>query len=84
MSVTVWDCWVPVVTLPKFRLAGFDVNAPAETPVPDKAIVKVGLEALEEMVTVPLALPVVWGAKVTVNVLAWDAFSVSGVVMPLN
>ena len=72
------------MTLPKLRLVGFDVNEPGETPVPDKDIVKVGLEAFEEMVTVPLALPVVCGAKVTVNVFAWDAFSVSGVVMPLS
>ena len=75
---------MPVVTLPKLRLVGFDVIDPGETAVPDKGTVKVGLVAFEEIVTVPLGLPVVWGAKVTVNVFVCDAFRVSGVVMPLS
>ena len=75
---------LPTVTLPKFKLVGFDVNAPGETPVPDEATVKVGLVAFEVMVTVPLALPVVWGANVTVKVLVCEAPSVSGTVIPLS
>ena len=72
------------MTLPKLRLVGFDVNAPGETAVPDNGTVKFGLVAFEVMVTVPLGLPVVWGAKVTVKVLVWEAPSVSGTVMPLS
>jgi len=34
-------------------------------------------------VTVPLALPLEVGANVTVNVVLWDAFNETGVLMPL-
>ena len=72
------------MTLPKLRLVGFAVNVPGETAVPDNGTVKVGFEAFEVIVTVPLGLPVVWGAKVTVNVLVCEAPSVTGTVMPLS
>lgn len=48
---------LPMVTLPKLRLVGFDVKVPGVTPVPDNGIDSEGLEPLEVMVTVPLALP---------------------------
>jgi len=53
--------------LPKLRLEGFDPRAPTETPVPDSAIVRLGFDPSDVMVTVPLEFPLDWGAKVTVN-----------------
>lgn len=73
-----------MVTLPKLRLAGFDARAPAEIPVPDNAMVNEGFDASEAIVTVPLALPLDCGTKVTVNVVLWLALSVSGVEIPLS
>lgn len=60
---------VPTCTLPKPRLVGLDATAPAERPVPLRAIVSVGLEASEVMAIAPVALPVDCGAKATVNVV---------------
>lgn len=71
MLVTVSDrAWLlPVCTVPKFKLVGFAANDPSEAPVPDNAIDNVGFGAFEVIVTVPLALPVVCGANVTLNVV---------------
>ncbi len=60
---------LPTVTLPKARLVGFEAKAPTETPVPDAAIVSVGFEASEVMVTAPVADPVTTGANEMVNVV---------------
>ena len=86
MLVTVSDSvfLFPMVTLPKLRLAGFEPRVPGVTPVPDKGMVRVGLEASEVMVTAPLKLPLVCGAKATVKVVLWEAFRVNGVVIPLS
>ena len=86
MLVTVSDRdWLlPTVTLPKLRLLGFDPSAPGATPVPDNGMLRVGSEAFEVTVTVPLALPVDCGAKATVNVALCEAFRVTGAVIPLT
>lgn len=63
---------LPTFTLPKLRLVGFEPSAPGATPVPDTLIVKLGLVSLEVIVTVPLALPLDFGANVTVNVVLWS------------
>ena len=81
---SVRDGSLPTVTLPKLRLVGFAPSVPCETPVPDRAIVKVELEASETMVTEPVALPAACGAKLTVNVVLCEGLSVSGVVRPVN
>ena len=44
-------------TFPKLKFVGDAVSAPGATPVPDSGKVSEGLDALELMVTVPLALP---------------------------
>jgi hypothetical protein len=75
---------LPTVTLPKLRLAGFDPSTPGATPVPDNAIVSVGFEAFELIVTVPLALPVDSGVNVTLKVALWPPASVAGVMIPLR
>jgi hypothetical protein len=84
--VTVSDrvCLLPTLTLPKLKLVGFDPSAPGEIPVPDNARVSVGFAASEVMVTPPLTLPVVCGAKVIVNVVLWEVLSVTGAVIPLS
>lgn len=58
---------VPVCTLPKLKLEGFGDSWPWVTPVPDKAIVRLETEALEVMLTLPLAAPLTVGANRTVN-----------------
>jgi len=63
------DCLFPTVTLPKLRLVGFAPSAPGATPVPDKGIARVGLEAFEVSVTLPVTLPVDAGVKATVKVV---------------
>ena len=75
---------LPTVTLPKLRLVGFDPSAPGATPVPDNGMVKVGLDAFEVMVTLPLTLPADAGVNVTVKVALCPAVSVTGVVIPLK
>ena len=86
MLVTVSDKdWLlSTVTLPKLRLVGFDPRVPKATPVPDRGTVNVGFEAVDVMVTFPLALPADAGANLTVNVVLWPAVKVSGVVTPLK
>jgi len=74
----------PTVTLPKLRLVGFDAKSPGDTPVPDNAMVSVGLEAFEVIVTVPLALPVEVGANATLKLVLWPAVNVTGAVIPLR
>jgi len=74
---------LPITTLPKSRLVGFALKAPGATPVPDTLMVKLGFEASDVIVTVPLALPLAFGANVTVNVVLCDAPSDTGVDIPV-
>src|SRR5579863_5872310 len=83
VTVSDSDSLLPTVTLPKPRLDWLSPSAPGDTPVPVSGKVSAGSDACEVMVTVPLALPAAWGANVTVKVVLCDAFSVSGVVIPL-
>ena len=78
------DWLLPTVTFPKLRLVGFDPSVPCVTPVPVTGIVRVGLDAVEVMVTLPLALAADSGANVTVKVALWPAVSVTGAVIPLR
>ena len=86
--VTVSDrvCLTPTCTLPKLRLVGFDPSVPATTavPVPDRGMVKVGLDAFEVMVTLPLAAPAAVGVNETLKLVLWPAVSVTGVAIPLR
>ena len=68
---------------PKLRLEGLAVKAPAVTPDPDSDH-ESPVPLLGVRVAVPEALPADWGAKVTLNVALWPAFSVTGVVIPLK
>ena len=75
---------MPTVTLPKLSVVGLAAKAPGKTPVPVTGIVKVGLEAFDVRVTLPLAAPLEVGVNVTLNVAVCPAFRVSGAVMPLR
>jgi len=75
---------LPTWTLPNARLVGFGVNAPGVTPVPESGMLKLGLEPLEVMLTLPLAAPLVVGEKSTANEVLWPAVSVKGKDKPLK
>ena len=78
------DCLFPTVTVPKLRLVGLAPSVPAVTPVPDNGIVKVGFEALDVIVRLPLAPPAEDGENETVNVALCQGVSVTGVVIPVK
>lgn len=84
VTVSDSDCLLPTVTLPKLRLVGFDPNVPGAMPVPDNGMVRLGFEALEVTLTLPLALPAEAGVNVTVNVALCPEVKVTGVVIPLK
>ncbi len=74
----------PTVTLPKLRLVGLAPSVPGVTPVPDRGIVRLGFEALDVIVRLPLALPAADGANDTVKVALCPALNVTGAVIPLK
>ena len=54
---------LPTFTLPKFKVLALEVSCPAETPVPDSAIVSEEFEAFELTVIPPLELPPAFGCE---------------------
>jgi hypothetical protein len=84
VSVPESDFELPVCTLPKLKLAGFGESCPWATPVPDNAIVRLASDALEVMLTLPLAAPLAVGANSTLKDVLCPAFSVIGTVRPLR
>ena len=68
--------------MPKLRLAGFDPTVPGVTPVADNGMVRVGFDAVDMIVRLPLALPADCGVNVTVKVVLCPAVSVTGAVIP--
>jgi len=74
-----------MVTLPKLRDVGLALNCPAVVvPLPERPMVSVGFEAFEVTVTLPLAVPVVVGANLTVKVVLCPAVNVKEELIPLN
>ena len=75
---------VPTTTLPRSMVVGVTASCPTATvPVPDKGMVRVGFEALDVMVSLPLALPADDGANETLKLVLCPAVSVTGVVVYL-
>jgi hypothetical protein len=76
----------PATTLPMANVAGFTPSCPDATdvPVPVTGIVKVGFDAFELTVTLPLAAAADAGVNFTLNVAPWPAVRVTGVVIPLT
>jgi hypothetical protein len=71
------------VTFVKVKLVGEAVKtAGAVVAVPDSAIDKLGFEALDVTVTVPLNVPADAGANFTVNVVLCPGVRVTGVLIP--
>jgi hypothetical protein len=76
---------LPTTTLPRFRVVGATLSSPAvAVPVPVSGTARVGFEALEVTVTLPLALATDCGVNVAVKVALCPAASVTGVVIPLR
>jgi len=84
VTVSERDLLFPTVTLPKLRLAGLAPSVPGVTPVPDSGMVRVGFDAFDVRVTLPLALPADDGANETVKVALWPAVRVTGAVIPVK
>lgn len=64
-------------------LEGFGDRLPCVTPVPDRGMLRLGLEPFEVTVTLPLAAPAAEGANLTENEVLCPAVSVRGNVNPL-
>src|ERR1700730_1026112 len=75
---------VRMVTPPKFKAVGLEVNRPAGIPLPARAIVKVGFEAVETTAIAPLALPTTFGAKRILKVTLCPLFRLKGKFKPLK
>ena len=76
----------PTATLPTGIGLGVIVSCPVAVlvPAPDSVMVKVGFDALEVMVTLPLAFPEVAGVNLTLKVAVCPAASVTGALIPLR
>ena len=74
---------LPIVTLPKLRLAALAVSAPGAVAVPDTGTVRLGLEALLVMEKLKVSLPADCGAKTMLKEALWLACKVSGKFSPV-
>jgi len=70
--------------LPNASDVGFGVSVPCVTPVPESAMLKVGLPPLEVMFTLPLDAPLAVGANFTVKDVLWPVVKVKGKVSPFR
>ena len=68
VTVSASDCVLPTVTLPKFKLAGFEPRDPAAVPLPESEIVAVLFVASLVMVLVALKAAGAFGVKENVIV----------------
>jgi hypothetical protein len=85
VSVTLLELVLPALTLPKLRLVGVAlIVTEAATPTPLKATAFGELGALLTMLTLPLRVPAVVGAKSALNVVVPPAATVAGVFSPLR
>ena len=68
---------LPLTTLPTASVEGEILSCPVvAVPIPDNETANVAFEALEETVTVPLALPDAVGENITLNGALWPAANV--------
>ena len=58
----------PTTTLPKFRLAGETLSCPDAAPAPERAMVRLGFDASDDIAMLPLALVLDCGLKLAVKV----------------
>lgn len=83
LMVTAWVLVKPTVTLPKLTLAGITEICGC-TPLPPSEIVAGELVALLTKLRLPVALPTVAGAKLTVSEKLWPAARVTAPLKPLT
>jgi hypothetical protein len=82
VTVSVWlELW-PTVTFVKVKLVGEAVKVAGVTAVALRGIDRLGFEAFEVTVTVPLNVPADVGANFTVNVVLCPGVRVTGVLIP--
>jgi len=84
LRVAVRALFDPTVTVPKVNDVGFTANCPGTKPVPVSETVRLGLDPSEVRTRLPLALPLVVGAKVTPKVKLCPAVRVNGRPRPLD
>ena len=78
VSVTLCDCVLPTVTLPKASLPGFTATCPSLTPVPDKEMSVIALDASLPIAAVALKLPAALGVNARVSDALCPATIVTG------
>ena len=81
LSIAVWLWLVPTTTLPKVIDPGATVSWPGLVPAADSDTPTFAFEALDDSVSVPLAVPDYFGANETESVRLCPAASVCGNVM---
>jgi len=84
VKVACMVCVLLLATEPKLKLEGETASVPAVTAVPDKATVRVGVEASDVTIRLPLAVPAAWGAKVIPMLVLPPAASVTEELAPLR
>lgn len=85
VSDTLCELLLPSFTLPKLKLVPLKLSVRvAATPVPLNATESVPFDALLVIVTEPVELPAVVGAKLTLNVVVAFACSVIGKFKPVT
>lgn len=80
-SVSVWVEVLPTNTLPKLKLVGLVVSAPAATPVPEIGILTDPLSVVTDRL--PVALPAVVGARTILTAAPCPTPKVKGRVNPV-
>lgn len=83
LSVPVRDVFDPVLTRPKFKVAGVSVNCPGVFPFPDGAMFNRGSEAFEKIARLPEIEPETLGVKTIPNVRLCPAAKLAGRDKPL-
>jgi hypothetical protein len=82
LSLRIFELLSPMITSPKLALVGVAARRPS-APVPLSPIVKWGSEALLVIVMLPVATPVVPGAKRAAKLMLCPAESLNGVATSL-
>ena len=84
VRVTLCDCLLPTVTLPKASLPGSTANCPSLMPVPDKEMSVIALDASLPIAAVALKLPAALGVNARVSDALCPAAMVTGRLGAVN
>lgn len=84
VSVTLCDCLLPTVTLPKASLPELTASCPSLMPVPDKVISVIAVDASLPMAAVALKFPAAFGVNARVSDALWPAAMVTGRLGAVN